>query len=288
MKQAPEKEHIKLWRDPGLPQLDLMRATYIRQCFSRHTHEGFAVGVIENGALGFFYRGENIVAARGAVNLANPDEAHTGQAAVPEGWTYRMFYFPADTMRAAACQIAGRNVQMQFFKMGALRDDRLAGLIRQAHCSFEDAKSAMLEKESLFLAMLSHLIRAHSDAPPGIHSLGNERSPIRKARDYIEAHCSEDISVRTLASIAGLSPFHFIRAFHKEMGLPPHGYLKQARVRKARSLLASGRSIAAAALESGFADQSHLARNFKGILGVTPGRFRNFVQDRHRHSRHNR
>jgi len=288
MKQAPEKEHVKLWRDPGLPQLDLMRATYVRQCFSRHTHEGFAVGVIENGALGFFYRGENIVADRGAVNLANPDEAHTGQAAVPEGWTYRMFYFPADTMRAAACQIAGRNVQMPFFKMGMLRDDQLAGLIREAHRSFEDAKSALLEKESLFLGMLSHLIRTHSDASPGIHSLGNERSPIRRTRDYIEAHYNEDISIRSLASIAGLSPFHFIRAFHKEMGLPPHGYLKQARVRRARNLLGRGWSIAAAALEAGFADQSHLARNFKRVLGITPGQFSNFVQDGHRHARHNR
>jgi AraC-like DNA-binding protein len=135
--------------------------------------------------------------------------------------------------------------------------------------------------------MLSHLVQRHSDAPPKLHPIGNERSPVRKARAYIEEHCSEEISIRCLASIARLSPFHFIRVFSSEMGLPPHGYLKQVRARKAKDLISRGWSIAAAAQEAGFVDQSHLTRNFKRIFGITPGQLSNFVQDSRNPHRHN-
>jgi len=276
-----EKELVKLWRIPELPQLDLMRATYIHQSFARHSHEGFAVGVIENGALGFYYRGENIVAAKGAINLANPDESHTGHAAHIEGWTYRMFYMHPDELHKAAGQIAGRNFAMPFFQSGVILDDALAAIIRQVHVSLEEPQNPLIEKESLYLLMLSHLIRRHADAPPQPSRIGNERSVSKRARDYIEAHSSEDISIHQLASIARMSPFHFIRVFYKEMGLPPHSYLLQTRVKKAKELLIQGLPIAVAALATGFTDQSHLTRHYKRIFGITPGQFRNFIQYGH-------
>ena len=171
MSMQPAEEHIKLWRIPNLPNIELMRATYIRQSFARHTHEGFAVGVIERGALGFFYRGENVVAACGSVNLANPDEAHTGHAAVPEGWTYRMFYLHADELQNAACHVAGRKAQMPFFQSGVLQDDYLAGIIRHTHVSLEDEHSSILEKESRILLLLPEEHRC------GSHSSMSDRNP---------------------------------------------------------------------------------------------------------------
>jgi AraC-like DNA-binding protein len=282
MRAQTQIEQVRMWRIPELPGIDLLRAAYVRQSFTRHTHEGFAVGVIEKGALGFFYRGENVVASKGAVNLANPDEAHTGHAALPEGWAYRMFYLHADVLKQAACQVAEKNAPIPYFPAGVIQDDHLAGMVRNLHILLEDERTLLLEKESLLLLMLSHLIRKHSDAPPLMHLIGKERSSIRRARDFMEAHCAADVSIGTLSAIACLSPFHFIRVFNKELGLPPHAYLKQARVRKAKELLSSGWSITAAALETGFVDQSHLNRNFKHIFGITPGQFRNFVQDTQR------
>jgi AraC-like DNA-binding protein len=58
------------------------------------------------------------------------------------------------------------------------------------------------------------------------------------------------------------------------VGITPHAYLVQRRVRLARGLLAAGRTPAQAAAEAGFADQSHLTRAFLRQLGVTPGRYR--------------
>ncbi|MDY6953262.1 MAG: AraC family transcriptional regulator, partial [Thermodesulfobacteriota bacterium] len=119
----------------------------------------------------------------------------------------------------------------------------------------------------------------HADAPPPLGTVGRERKRVKRAREYMEAHFHEDISLHQLASLAHLSPFHFVRVFRKELGLPPHAYLTQVRVNRAKALLAKGSKIADTAFDTGFADQSHLTRHFKRITGVTPGQYRKIVQD---------
>jgi len=279
MKAPASEEQVKLWRLPELGHLELMHATYVTQTFPRHTHEGFGVGVIERGALGFYYRGENVVASPGVISLVNPGEVHTGYAAEESGWTYRMFYFETPLLQQAASQIAGRPKDLPFFQAGVIRDDDLAGSIHSLHVGLaKDGRSA-LEKESRLLWMLAHLITRHADAPPPLRTLGRERKRVKRAREYMEAHFHEDISLNRLASLAHLSPFHFVRVFRKELGLPPHTYLTQVRVNRAKALLAKGGKIADTALETGFVDQSHLTRHFKRITGVTPGQYRKIVQD---------
>jgi AraC-like DNA-binding protein len=278
-KTSAGNERVKLWRLPELGKVDLLRATYVTQTFPRHTHEGFAVGVIEHGALGFFYRGENVVAPAGFINLANPGEPHTGHAAVETGWTYRMFYLDVDVLQKAAHQMSGRLQDLPFFRVGVIYDERLAGLILNLHRILEKGDASLLEKESGFLRMLAGLIARHADAPPLLRSTGRERLRIRRVREYIEEHFSEDIPLSMAASIACLSPFHFLRVFSEETGLTPHAYLTQVRVRRAKALIEKGWQVAAAACEVGFTDQSHLTRHFKRITGITPGYFSKIVQD---------
>jgi AraC-like DNA-binding protein len=279
MKEKKSQEHVKLWRLPELGNVELMHAHYVTQSFPRHTHEGFGVGVIERGALGFYYRGRNVVAPPGVINLVNPGEVHTGHAAAAEGWTYRMFYFGADLLQKAATQITGGRENIPFFRGGVIHDQELAGMIHSLHVNLEENKSSLLEKESSFLLMLTRLIARHSDAPPACRPAGREHLPIKRAKDFIESHFHENISIEKLSSVASLSPFHFIRAFRNEVGLPPHAYLTQVRVRKAMGFLKTGRKIADTAYETGFADQSHLSRHFKRITGYTPGQYSNSIQD---------
>jgi AraC family transcriptional regulator len=75
-----------------------------------------------------------------------------------------------------------------------------------------------------------------------------------------------------------MSPFHMTRVFKRAMGVAPYQYLLQVRVTQARSLISAGgdgRSLAEIATAVGFADQSHLTRHFKRILGITPGQLAN-------------
>jgi AraC-like DNA-binding protein len=271
-------EAVKYWQESEINGLELMRATYITQCFPRHAHDGFAVGVIEAGALGFFYRGANVVAPPGTINLANPDEPHTGQAAADGGWTYRMYYMPCDLLQRAADQVGADRAGFPFFQNGVIQDPPLAACLRRLHADLESGLVGRMEAQSRFLDAMVRLIQRHADAPPRFRAAGRETRPVARARDYLEACFADALSIDKLAAVAGLSPYHFIRVFGCQTGMPPHAYLTQVRVRRARDLLRQGLAVADAAQAVGFFDQSHLTRHFKRRVGITPGKYRRIVQ----------
>jgi AraC-like DNA-binding protein len=108
--------------------------------------------------------------------------------------------------------------------------------------------------------------RARGGLPPGA---------MRRVREYVESHLSESIDLASLADIAGISLYHFARAFKQSAGVAPHHYLVRRRVERAREMLANTElSLSEVALSAGFSDQSHLARHFRQMLGVTPGGYR--------------
>ena len=98
---------------------------------------------------------------------------------------------------------------------------------------------------------------------------------LQRVRDYAETHLEDSISLQDLASTAGLSTSHFIRAFKQSAGMTPHRYLLQRRVRRALGLLAETTlALSQIAMASGFADQSHFCRQFRKLVGATPRRYR--------------
>ncbi len=89
-------------------------------------------------------------------------------------------------------------------------------------------------------------------------------------------------TLERLATDLGTSPFALLRAFRAAYGMPPHTWLTDARVRRARRLLDAGTTPSEAAVTVGFTDQPHLNRHFSRIVGVPPGAYqreRKNVQD---------
>jgi AraC-like DNA-binding protein len=104
---------------------------------------------------------------------------------------------------------------------------------------------------------------------------GLSPSAMRRVREFAEAHLSDSIDLATLAAVAGLSIHHFARGFKQSAGVTPHHYLTQKRVERAQAMLADADlSLSEIAYAVGFSDQSHLARHFRQMLGITPGQFR--------------
>ena len=274
-----KKGPIRYWRPPNLEGLELMRASFTAHAFSRHAHEGYAVGVIEKGALGFHYRGENVVAPAGSINLAIPDEPHDGRPAVESGWTYRMFYLEARCLISAESELSRKQGQSPFFPTGVIHDPALAAAVHRLHLDLETGAMSALAGQSRLLIMLTQLIRRHSPGSDRPLKSGRERGVVKKLKEYISSCHQEEITLRDLSEVAGLSPFHLIRVFRKETGLTPHAYLIQQRTRQAQKLIGRGYPISFAAAEVGFFDQSHLTRHFKAMTGLTPGQYRNFIQD---------
>jgi AraC-like DNA-binding protein len=98
---------------------------------------------------------------------------------------------------------------------------------------------------------------------------------MRRVRGYVDAHLGGSMDLATLAGVAGVSIHHFARGFKQSAGVTPHHYLTQKRVERAQDLLAhTDLSLSEIAYAVGFSDQSHLARHFRQMLGVTPGQFR--------------
>jgi len=110
-------------------------------------------------------------------------------------------------------------------------------------------------------------------------STGPLSAPLRRRlKDYIQARLDEDIQVSDLAAHADMSASHFSRLFKETVGMTPYRYVLYERVRQAQDLLAStDDSIAGIALQVGFANQSHLTRQFRKVLHTTPGAYRRAV-----------
>src|SRR5262249_42590404 len=107
---------------------------------------------------------------------------------------------------------------------------------------------------------------ARGGLPPGA---------MRREREHVELHLSESMDLAELASVAGLSMSPFARAFKQSTGVAPHHYLVRRRIERAQEMLArSELPLSQIALAAGFSDQSHLARLFRQMLGITPGQFR--------------
>jgi AraC family transcriptional regulator len=109
---------------------------------------------------------------------------------------------------------------------------------------------------------------------PAITSPGK----LRRVEDYVEADLADDISLADLAGIAGLSLHHFGEAFHRSIGVAPHNYVMEKRVRLAEQMLRDRRlAIAEIATSTEFANQSHLTMHFRRLTGLAPARFRRLI-----------
>jgi len=96
---------------------------------------------------------------------------------------------------------------------------------------------------------------------------------VRRALELLRSRLAEPVSLDDLAAHTGLDKFHLCRAFRAQVGLPPHRYLTQLRIARAKQLLAAGVKPSDVAPQIGMYDQSQLNRHFRRIVGTTPARY---------------
>lgn len=264
------KEQAHFWRHPAVPGTDLLKARYVTHRFSRHVHDGYAIGLIVAGVEEFDYRGTTHRAAAGELVLVNPDAVHTGQAGVPGGWSYRMLYPSIDALAGIAAELGAPHTTPHF-PAQVVRDDEVAALLGRAHQAAErgDALAASTLSSTLFARLLArHATPRPATAPPGAGGRA-----VREALDLLHQSLLDPPTLEDLAGAVGARPFPLLRAFKEATGLPPHAYLTSLRIRRARRLLESGMRPARVAAEVGFTDQAHLTRHFRRIVGVPPAAY---------------
>ncbi|RJG10020.1 AraC family transcriptional regulator [Pseudomonas cavernicola] len=260
------------WQAAELGGLELLAARFVEHRFAPHVHEGYVIAVVEAGAERYRYRGVEHLAAAGSLALINPGEVHTGSKGHDEGWRYRVFYPEAQQIQAILTELELPAADLPAFVGSVHRDADLVATFSGLHRLLESGASALQQQTAWREALLALLQRHAQLAQPT--TVGREPQSVARARELVRAQLAEPPSLEELAAAVNLSPFHFARVFRRATGLPPHAWLKQQRLEQARALLKAGCSAVSVAVQLGFADQSHLTRQFKQAYGVGPGEYR--------------
>lgn len=269
-----EGERAEFFAARRFDGFECLTATFRTHAYPLHSHDTYAIGIVERGCESFMARGSRHYAAPGDVLFNNPLVVHDGTPHAG-GYAYRMIYPAVAFIQLVAGSVSGQIVTATpEFKPVVERDDAGARLFAEAHAALQEGVDG-LAGEELMLRALGRMLILHGEIAPT--PLGREHGPVARVRQAIEARFAEDLRLDELARVAGLSTHHLIRAFRSEIGLTPHAYVIDVRTRRARDLLRHGLAPADTAAAVGFADQAHLTRAFKARFGVTPGVYRRAV-----------
>lgn len=153
-------------------------------------------------------------------------------------------------------------------------EDRILAHLAQiaAHSVNPVGAATPLLLETMALSIHRHLLKTYFGRTPAPATArgGLARWQERRVKEYIETHLEKGIGLLELAQHAQLSPSQFGRAFKINVGMTPHQWIISRRVARARALIAQPHlSLAEVANLCGFADQSHLAREFRKTEGMT-------------------
>jgi AraC-like DNA-binding protein len=262
------------WRAADEP-LEAMHAHFERHVYHRHSHDTYSFGVTDEGAQTFTCRGASRTSAAGMVMTFNPDDPHDGHASDALGFTYRMIHIGPDLVAGVLADLCERPAGLPLFTEPVVDDPVLANNLRALYGALIEPGPA-LRRSELLTATVCSLVRR---AAPGsrIRAAGitaaDTRAVAALARQRIRDGYAGDLSAADLTAATGRSRFAVHRAFTAAYGMAPGEYQRQLRLRTARRLIASGQPISVAAVQAGFADQSHLTRWFSRYYGITPGRY---------------
>ncbi|MFD0419791.1 AraC family transcriptional regulator [Streptomyces sp. NPDC127108] len=265
----------------GGTSLDLLTARFDRHRYAPHAHEEFTVGVCVGGTEIIDYRGGRLDIGPGSIVVLAPGEPHTGRPGTGDGYAYRSMY-PSPELFADGARTPPH------FRDAVLDDPRLAAALRAAHTGLSTAartpgppdRLAALTAESRLTGLFTALADRYGSARPAHDPAAPVPGATTIALAVRDRLADDVLTPPTLAQLAaelGLSRYQLLRAFRTTMGMPPYAWLAQHRVTRARALLESGLRPAAVAGRVGFADQAHLTRWFRRVVGVTPAAYRNSV-----------
>lgn len=235
--------------------------------FARHSHDAYGVGVIERGAQKSA-SGRGIVEAEaGNTITVNPGEVHDGAPLGDRPRAWRMLYMQPAVVAATAEDIFEGRPRQEFYAP-VLEDGRIAGLVAATLAALLDRHTTSIGRDERLLLLLAAVLRERMPKRSGTAASGIDR-----ARDRLDSDPASVITLEELAAESGLGRFRLVRDFARITGLTPHAYLLQRRTELVRRMIAGGTPLAEAAIAAGFADQSHMTRNFTRRYGYTPGAY---------------
>jgi len=254
------RDRIRLAR--GAAGIERLEAHLHGQAFAPHRHDTYAIGLTLAGVQTFSFRGRRWHCLPGQCQILHPDELHDGGAGDGGGFAYRIVYLDPALVQDA---LGGRPLPFVADPVHDLTRDGAADIWNLDGELDEVARTDLVVTVGKLLTDAA----AAPVASPGALAL----DALRRVRALIAANPSPPHAMAELERAAGLDRWTLARQFRAAFGTSPSRFRTLRRLDQARRLLSDGVAPADAAAASGFADQSHMTRQFKRAYGLTPARW---------------
>ncbi|MEV4713360.1 AraC family transcriptional regulator [Micromonospora sp. NPDC049374] len=257
------RQQVRVWSPTVSGITEVLHARFTDHAYPMHTHESWALLVVDEGVVRYDLDRHEHGAFRQVVTLLPPNVPHNGSPVTSQGFRKRVLYLDPGQLDE---RLAGRAVDRPTFDDEALR--RRIDLLHARLTEPGDEFAA-----EVHLALVAERLRARlARRTPVVTSLRDSRIA-RRLRDLLDERFVVGLTLAEAAGLLHAHPTHLVRAFSAAFGIGPHQYLISRRVDLARRLLREGVPAREAAATAGFHDQSHLSRHFKRILGFNPGQY---------------
>jgi AraC-like DNA-binding protein len=254
---------------PPQPAFERIEAFFTGHAYDPHRHDTYAIGYTLSGVQCFDYRGARADSTPGHAIVLHPDEVHDGRSGSPTGFRYRMLYLEPRLVRDA---LGNRARSLPFVRTAVQADARLLRALARALDDL-DRTTEPLQDNEIILSIAEALLAQDPSAIGRATSTACALA-VERARAYLDAHFDRTVASEELEAQTGLDRYALARHFRMRLGTSPYRYLTMRRLDGVRSAIRAGEALAQAAADHGFADQSHMTRQFKQAYGVSPGRWR--------------
>lgn len=235
-----------------------------------HAHAEFQLTLYAGGPRRFKVAGHDFAGAPRISIIIQAGEPHSSVPVADPVLALRTFYLAESTVAEAAASLWGGKGTIAF-RNPLIDDAETVMRLQAAHRALDHGN---LESEEKVCMALQRLVRRNATPTGPARRITGADARVATVREILDDRTAENIGLDELAATAGVSRFHLIRVFQRRYGLTPFAYQRSRRIEKARAVLRTGKSIADAAAAAGFADQSHLGRSFRAVMGSTPGEYR--------------
>ena len=276
MKKDSEKNLSTYIRRDDLDGLEIFTGSFDSHSFKPHFHESYTIIFVLEGTGDYSTKNKQLVVPSGSSLVLKPYEVHTGKPTSGEGWRFLSAYIPQSLVESAYQNYKGNDgsegLNQPVFREHRLDCPQLFQIGTQTFTAILEGNNSSLAKQQIeqFLKVLFH-VGDKINEPEHQRVI---RESVNLVKDYLHLHYAKEISIEHLCNLSGLTEFSLIKSFKKYFELPPHQYLINLRVEKAKKLLKQTSSSTHIAYEVGFYDQSHFIRHFKNIVGITPKKFK--------------
>ncbi|CAB3776784.1 hypothetical protein GCM10011400_07780 [Paraburkholderia caffeinilytica] len=187
-------------------------------------------------------------------------------------------HLPPQLLQHTAIEIGLEDEHATLIPRLAVADEVVERLGRLLLATAPDPEpGAALMMDALIRALVVHLLRNHSvlSRERGLVPPSLSGGKLQRVIDYMRVHLDERLPLSILADLSGLSPSQFARTFRTATGKPPHGYLLDLRIERARNLLENtDLPVIEVGMRCGFEQPNHFATMFRKIVGLSPRAWR--------------